>query len=383
MNKNNKLLHLDWGFIDESFDFAIIGKLLEKALKKRKYEIIQYNDGHGLDDLRLLSKNFLTEFFKINNIELENICITNGVTAGLDLVVRFILQNRYDSVYFEPSYDTAINCLKINSRKVHAIKTNPFSPSKPIDNSSWSELELALSNTKTKLLYLIPNFQNPTGGVISYRDRIKIFDLCKKYNVYIIEDDPYKLYNYKSGQLPENFINLDCDKKNVIYLNSVSKIFFPSIRIGFVVANKQIIDGIADIQKYTTSSANLLMQGVVIEAIKSGVIKKSYNHYYSKIKKKRDLIISEFKKQSLDKVIDYTVPTGGFYIWCRLKNNSIDTKLLLTEAKNNNISFVPGTIYFLNNDNINYMRLAYSQIELGDIKEAVNRLKNILNKVTT
>lgn len=379
-NQKKELIHLDWGFIDESYNPSVITQLLELAIQSKGYQLLQYNTDQGIKELRHIVSDFLIDKFAIKNITAENICITNGAIAGLDLIARYLLHNEYDSVYFEPLYDTAIESLKINSRRVFGIELNIFSP-EIISSEIWDQVEQVLSMPKTKLFYIVPNFQNPTGITFRQEDRIKILELCRKYNVYVVEDDPYKLYNFESVQLPENFINCDIQKENTIYLNSISKLFFPGIRIGFVIGNKDIIDGISKIQKYTTSSSNLLMQGIAIEAIKKGVVMESFHHYFSQIKTKRQMMLLELAEKGLGNLLDYTIPQGGFYIWCRIKDQYFDTQNNLVNAKSNGVSYVPGAIYFTKGNKINYLRLAYSQIDIKKISEAVKRLKETFETI--
>lgn len=363
-------LHLDWGFIDESANPLILHKALYKALKKRKFSVLQYGDNYGLSELRELFLILLREKFGIKNITKDNICITSGATAGIDLISRHILRKKYDSVILEPVYDTAIESLLLNSKRVLAIEFDPFS-NKVFD---LSKLEKALAKKNTKLLYLNPNFQNPTGITIDLLTRIKILKLCQKYKVWILEDDPYKLYNFEKMSLPDNFINLDQTRQNTIYINSLSKISFPGLRVGVVVVDKSLIKGIAEIQKYTISSPNLMSQGIVIELFKDKSIDKLINLYYKNIKEKRDLLFKYLSEYGINNYMDYVNAQGGFYLWGRTKKN-INTDLFLPLSKQKGVSFVPGSIYFLKKNKHQFLRLAYSRIAAEDIKQAVLALK--------
>lgn len=368
-DEKKNLLHLDWGFVDEQSDPSILYKAFYKALKKRKYSILQYGDNYGLPELRNLLRILLKEKFGIKNITQDNMCITNGATAGIDLISRYILQKKYDSVILEPVYDTAIESLLLNSKGVLAVEFDPFS------NMAFNmnKLEKVLAKNNTKLLYLNPNFQNPTGITIDLPRRIKILELCQKYKVWILEDDPYKLYNFGGEPLPDNFINLDQKHKQTIYINSLSKISFPGLRVGVIVADKKIIKEVAEIQKYTISSPNLISQAIAIELLKDKKIDQLIKLHYKRLKEKRDLLLKYLSEYKINRFMDYVSNRGGLYIWGRTKNINTDHLLLL--SKKNRVSFVPGSIYFLKKNKNMYLRLAYGRIAAGDIKQAVLALK--------
>lgn len=373
--EKTNFLHLDWGFIDESANLLILSKALYTALKKRKFSILQYGDNYGLSELREFFLTLLQGKFGIKNLTKDNICVTSGATAGIDLISRYILQKKYDSVILEPVYDTAIESLLLNSKNVFAVEFYPFS--NKIFN--LNKLEKVLMKKNTKLLYINPNFQNPTGITMDLAIRIKILKLCQKYKVWIVEDDPYKLYNFESISLPDNFINLDQKRQNTIYVNSLSKISFPGLRIGVVVAEKNIITGIAQIQKYTISSANLISQGIAIELLKDKSIDRLIKLYFKSINKKRILLLRYLSKYGINNYLDYTNPQGGFYLWGRTKKG-FSTELFLLLSKQRGVSFVPGSIYFFKKNKQQYLRLAYSCILTKDIKKAVLILKEIFER---
>lgn len=263
-----------------------------------------------------------------------------------------------------------ISCERSGPKRVLAVEFDPFS-NKVFD---LNKLEKALAKKNTKLLYLNPNFQNPSGITIDLPTRLKILKLCQEYKVYILEDDPYKLYNFKREPLPDNFINLDLNRERTIYINSLSKISFPGLRIGVVVADKNVIKGIAEIQKYTISSPNLISQGIAIELLKDKSLDKLINLYYKNIKEKRSLLLKYLSDYGINNYMDYVNAQGGFYLWGRTKKN-INTDLFLPLSKQKGVSFVPGSIYFLKKNKHQFLRLAYSCIAAGDINKAVLALK--------
>ncbi|MCP4523678.1 MAG: PLP-dependent aminotransferase family protein [Candidatus Gracilibacteria bacterium] len=374
------ILSLGWGYIDETYNPGIIAELVNKAISKRGYEVLQYNDCLGLTELRKYGKQFLEEKFGVQNIEDDEIIITNGATAGIDLASRYILeQGTYNSIALSPVYDTALESLKRNSKNVISIPLNLFDKEDK-DILDWKQLEEAMQEDNTKLIYVNPNFQNPAGIVFNQETKVNIYRLAEKYGVTILEDDPYKVYNFSNSELGENIINMDEKKNNVIYLNSISKVFYPGLRIGFLVGNSEVVKGISELQKYSTSSPNLIMQGAVIEAFKNGELDKSLSHYMKEIGEKSDIIISALGENGLlrkDSPIEFTESEGGFYLWGKFKDGR-NTDELSKQALQYGVSFVPGSIYGTQSEYNDSFRIAYAQIDKERIVEAVKRFHKLV-----
>lgn len=372
----NNILHLDWGYIDESYKPDFLPDLLKMAMAEKPFNLLQYGDPYGLTELRAVASSFIEKRLNIHNVQCTDLVVTNGATAALDLVARVILKNQYDSVVLEPVFNSALECLRINSRKVYSIT---FTDSGRITQSSWHRLEELLKRKTTKLIYTIPNYNNPNGAVLSGEDRVRLLEMCQKYEVFIVEDDPYTLYNFNKVKLPESIVNFDIQRRYTIYITTTSKLLYPGLRIGFVVANKAILDRIANVQKFTTSSANLLSQGIMLHAFRENFIEKAILHYQEIIGRKKTKILEEIAKSNISKFATISPFFGGFYLWLKF-GDTVDTTALVDSFSKLGISYVPGSIYFMKNDQHNYMRLAFSQIKESDIKEAIHRLDLAITK---
>lgn len=370
----SELLHLDWGFIDQENDPQIITGLMESALREFGYDLLQYGNPQGFPRLKEALRKFIQDQLTNADFQTEEMCITNGATGGLDLLGRILLKGKYDSVVFEPSFDTALESLKINSRKVHGIPMNPFSQTGFLSDEEWAALEKALSADKSKIFYVNPTFHNPTGITIPHADRVRILELCSKHGVTLVEDDPYRLYDYSQEGVPDSFLDLDKDKESVIHINSFSKLFFPGVRIGYMIAKKDLIQQITHVQKYTTSSPNLLTQGVCLKAIEQGQLPLIVATHTATIKNKMAKCLQCIEETGIEKYVDLVKPAGGFFIWGKTHSKSADTKELQTACLSKGVSFVPGNIYFLKEDNRMHFRLACSQIRYEDIERAITLL---------
>lgn len=384
MKKNipltNEVISLWWGFIDESYNPQIITELVAETISKRWYGILQYNDCLWLPELRKYGIDFLKEKFGIGKINHDEIMIINGATAGIDLVTRYILQGKYNAIALTPTYDTALETLKTNAKEVLPFKLWIFNNEDLIPD--WEEFQELMKQEDTKLIYVNTNFQNPTGVIFDKKTKEKIYNLAEKYWVIILEDDPYKLYNFDKHDLWDNIINLDLEKKNVIYLNSISKVFYPGMRIGFLVWNKDVVHDISELQKYSTSSPNLIMQWASIEAFKRGEIDKTITHYIQEVTQKSQIIYSELEKYWLiwdSSPIEFSKSKWGFYLWGKFKDEK-NTDELVKQALNYGVSFVPGSIYWIDKEYNDSFRMAYAQIDKNNIPEAIKRFDSLVRK---
>jgi len=377
-------LSLWWGYIDETYKPWVLSELVQQAITKKGYDLLQYNDCLWLSELRTLWKHFLEERFWIQNIWEYEIMITNGATAGIDLVSRYILKQwKYNAIVLSPVYDTAFHILKQNSKNIISFPLN-LSHTSDFQLIDWQQLEDAMWQHDTRLIYINPTFQNPTGIVFHQHVKEKLYTLSAKYWVTLLEDDPYKLYNFSNIDVWENMINLDSKKENVMYINSLSKVFFPWVRIWFLVWNEKNIQWISQLQKYSTSSPNLIMQWISIEALKSWEINNTIAHYMREIWEKSHIIFSELWKRwllSKNSPIEFMNYTGGFYLWWTFKDGR-NTQTVLQRAYKKGISFIPWNIYGNSQQYSDSLRISFAQISKEHIKEAIARfdacVKNII-----
>lgn len=345
--KNDNFYNFGWGNLSEK-----LIKFEAPKIDFNKKIIGRYGDPQGIDDLI----NEVIKFVRKKSdakIEKENILITNGATNAIFLLSyffkRFLGINKI--LLQNPTYDTAINIFK--SQDYNIQTTNPHL--NKIENKNFG------------LAYLMFKFQNPTGAYIE-KDKAEEFKnkLLKKH--YLIEDDSYGLLENNSE------INIIDDKK-YIYVSSFSKYIFPGLRMGYVIAQKNIIDKLKIIQKYYNSHPNILSQMILLDYLKT-------NKIYDEIKNKNKILNMRRKlfEDSLSPEIKELIQhcKGGFYYWFKLPN-SINLNRLFIELLKNKTLVIPGDIYFLNNK-YNAIRASISSINENDISIAAKQLSDIIEK---
>ncbi len=197
-----------------------------------------------------------------------------------------------------------------------------------------------LKKNTYKFLYVIPNFQNPSSISYSNQKRKKLSVLAIKYNLIIIEDDPYGFLDFKGKQYKKIF---DYAPKNTIYLGSFSKILVPSLRLGYIMADEEIMTKINIAKQYKDLHTNLFSQYILYEYLKRFDIFEHIKMLKINYEKKGNLFYKTLKTE-LGSYFEVEKPKGGMFLWVKLKDNS-NSEELLKRAVKKKVLFVPGSVF--------------------------------------
>lgn len=316
---------------------------------------LTYSPANGSDDL-------LTILAKNNNTEKNNILVTNGAIEGLFLIQMLLFKPSDNIIVVRPVYPALYQIAQDMGANIIdwplEFKDN-FQP-------DLNKLEkLMVSNNPKALIVNFPN--NPTGAKLSFEKKQKIIDLCKKYDSYLISDEVYSKIDLADNQdFPEY------DKK--ITINSLSKSYgLPGLRIGWVQANKQIIEGLINIRHYTT-----LCNNVISEKIASNVL----NDQEKYIKRSLDILKenSQITYQCLDKLkevgkIDYIKPAAGLMVFIKLLNVSDSESFCREFEDKTGILLLPGNKY--GDDYKEYFRLGFG-IDLNNLTYCLDKFSEFI-----
>lgn len=345
--KNGKFYDLGWG----SLDTTMIKYRVPKLSCSKDY-LSSYLNPNGLDSLVDQIIDFIKEKSGVC-LKRENLLVTNGSTNSIFLL-SYLFKNfkNINSVFLQdPTYDTAINIFKSQGYK---LKT--------------ANLDYRCAKVgKNGLYYLSFRLHNPTGTSISTDKKRKIEKGILRHN-YIIEDDAYGLLDGR------NRIDLLVHKRN-IYVGSFSKYLFPGMRMGYIVADKDIIKKLALTQKYYNSYPNILSQLSLLHYFKTGKIAKEINHKVKIISEKRR-IFEESINSEVKKFIKK--PSAGFYYWLELSDKLNSRKIFLDLLKKG-VFVVPGDIYFVGPSR-NALRISIGRISKKDLRGAIKIINGVFNK---
>lgn len=282
--------------------------------------------------------DYLFDYMKEKRVNTDNkdILITNGFTEAFDIIISS-LTNRGDVILCEePTHNTALKIMKAYGLEVVQIKMDK-------EGLDLNSLKQALKKYNPKFGYLIPSYNNPTGIVTKTERRKEIYKLFRKYSVPIIEDGFNEELLYSSS--PIDPIASLCGKGNgVIYIGSLSKILFPGLRIGWILADSKLIDILESVKRARNIHSSFLDQSAFYYYLKSG----SFNRYVKNVRKyyrnKYNLVI-----EMVEKYIPYEYITGegGLHVFIKLKNK-LDARELLELCYKDNVLFMPGDIFYEN-----------------------------------
>ncbi|MDF2883194.1 MAG: putative transcriptional regulator, GntR family [Clostridiaceae bacterium] len=353
----------------ELFPIERIKKISQKVLDEDGGSALQYSSTEGYKPLReiIAKQRMLPVGIKATY---DNILITSGSQQALEFSAKLFV-NKDDIIICEsPSYLGAINAFNAFQPKFVEIPMDDFGMQVDI-------LEEKLKKyPEAKMIYTIPDFQNPTGKTMSVDRRIKVAELAAKYKVPVIEDCPYAELNFEGKPFPS--IKSFDSEGYVIYLGTFSKTFCPGLRIGWVCAESEIL------QKYILIKQGADLQCSTISQREIALFMETFNldNHIENIrmvyKNRRDLMLKAMKENFPKKIV-YTNPKGGLFTWVQLREE-IDANEVLKDALKENVAFVPGASFFPNGGHKNYFRMNYSNMCEDKIIEGVKRLGKVLEK---
>lgn len=332
-------------------------------------KIYQYSTTTGLDELR---QYIADRYYKIHKMKLslDNIIITTGSQQALDLIGK-VFVNEGDKVMVEsPSYLGLLQAFSVYGADFVQTKLDD-------DGLNIEELKKTISTHKPKVAYLIPNFQNPTGLTYSKENREKVYECIKDEDLILIQDDPYgELVFENTERIP--YIGVNKNPKN-IYLGSFSKIVTPGMRLGYVIADKEIIKMLETAKQASDLHSNIFGQYLIADYLLNNDLDKHIEKIKSLYKAQANAMISAME-EFFPKTVKFTYPKGGMFTWVTLPEGS-DVLKLFDKAIEKKVAFVPGHPFYVNPENVNTLRLNYTNANEETIKTGIKRLAQALTEV--
>jgi len=295
----------------------------------------------------------------------ENILIVSGSLQALQLISLGILHAN-SSVYVEkPSYLKSLNIFQSAGMQLCGVKMDE-------EGMSLKDLKNRVDIRKTSLVYSIPTFHNPTGGIMSINRRKELLEYCRLERLPIIEDDAYRDL-WLDEKPPKPLKSMDTSG-SVLYIGSISKSLAAGLRIGWLVGPQTVVDRLGDIKMQTDYGASSISQAILASWLKGGYHSKYTQWLREALKIRRSIAIETLEKHMGD-IGSWTYPTGGFYIWLKL-NKQLSLRRLFKKAARENILINPGQIYDFEDNQ--YIRLSYSYATHDELRMGIIRLAELI-----
>ena len=351
-----------------SFPVKEIMEITRDVVSTKADKALQYGATGGVAEL----KEELIKFMGKVGIKVdgpESVIITVGSQEALDIIGRLFI-NPGDYVITEsPTYLAALQAFRIYGPRIIGIPMDEEGLKVDILEETLKKIS---DDGKVKFVYVIPTGQNPTGITMSRERRKALLEVASKYDVLIIEDDPYGYIYFGDGEPPDRLKAMDSEGR-VIYLSTFSKIAAPGLRLGWVAASREVIRWFELAKQSIDLHTSTLNQYIAAELLRRGVIERNIPRIKEIYRTKRDLMLQALGEYMPDSV-SWTKPSAGMFIWLTVPEN-IDTGEMLNVAiRKYGVAYVPGKSFYPNEERRNDMRLNFTYPTPQQIFEGIKRL---------
>ena len=353
----------------ELFPVKEMQAAVDQVFTQEGQEAMQYGAAKGVTALRELILEHVKEKEGVTG-QLDNVMVTTGSEQVLDLVGKAFVDPGDTVLVEQPTYLCALDVFKSYGAKFVGVDMDE-------QGMKMDSLEEALqAHPETKLVYTVPNFQNPTGRTMAVERRQKLAELAEKYDVYVLEDNPYGEIRFAGHHVPavKSF-----DKSgHVFYMSTFSKTLAPGFRLGWVVADQDVVNKLTVLKQSADLHTDNLAQYAVVEFLKHNDL-DAHVKEISALYGKRKQLMADGIKQYFPAGVKYTDPEGGMFLWVEVPGVD-DTVELFKECLNHNVAFVPGDPFFAGQPQPGAFRLNYSNAQEDQIKVGMKQLGEALQE---
>ncbi len=297
------------------------------------------------------------------------VMVLSGSQQGLDLAARILLDPGDTVVVEQPSFIGALQTFRGARARLIGVPADEHGMRTDV-------LESALARFRPKLIYTLPTFQNPSGTVLPLERRLQLLALARRFQVPVLEDDPYSELRYEGEPVP-SLRALD-PSGNVLYLSTFSKLLFPGMRLGFLVAPRAVVRQFALARQTADLHANTLGQWVLERFVREGRMAVHVRTVREAYRGRRDAMDAALREAAAPG-LTWQRPQGGFYFWCRLPRG-VSAPGLLARAAAAGVTYLPGRPCFADEPPAEYMRLNFSHPDEAAIRAGVTRLAAALRQ---
>lgn len=356
----------------DTFPVKELEEIACQLLREKGAVALQYGPTEGETTLREEIAKWMAR--EKATVKPENILVTSGSQQGLDVIAKIFLDPKDIAIVELPSYMGGLQAFSAYRAKMVGVPQD--NDGMRMDLLEKALAKLARRNRKPKFIYVIPDFQNPSGVTMTLKRRKSLLELARKYEVPIIEDSPYRDLRFVGDSVPMIF---SLDKENyVIALCTFSKLLCPGLRLAWITAPVEWIERMVIAKQSMDLSSPVFTQLMVAEYIKRGLLPQQVEKIRRLYARKRDVMINALRRY-MPKGVEWTEPEGGLFLWVKLPKK-MNANKLFPKALENKVAYVTGSAFHCNGKGQNTMRLNFSYPSEEQIEEGIKRLANMVRE---
>ncbi|HET9481494.1 MAG TPA: PLP-dependent aminotransferase family protein [Candidatus Polarisedimenticolia bacterium] len=342
-------------------------RALDDVLRKDGHKVLGYGPPAGHPPLRTM----IAEGLRSRGMQVENdeIVVTSGSQQGIDLVARALLDPGDTVVVENPTYAGAVQVFHSYGAQLIGI---------PVDaqGAVVARLEEAVERRRPKLIYLMPNFQNPTSETMSLKRRLAVLDLARSRRLAVLEDDFGGDLRFEGPDLPA--LKALGGGANVVYLSTFAKKLLPGLRIGWIAAPRELVERLVGLKKITDYSTSLLLQAALHEFCRRGDLDRHLSHVIGRYRERRDAMVASMKRCFPAQAV-WSRPAGGLVVWVTLPDG-VDSGEVAMEADSRGVYVGRGDLFYVDGGTRQNLRLTYAQAGPREIQRGIRILGDIIKQ---
>jgi 2-aminoadipate transaminase len=349
-------------------DLFPVNEIKDAAIKVLEYngkEALQYSTSEGYLPLREWIANRYSKLMDIT-VDPQNIIITSGSQQGLDLLGKVLINDNDSVAIEEPGYLGAIQAFSLYRPSFHPVPID-------FDGLNLPILKEVIGNNKVKIIYTVPNFQNPSGLSHTDKNRDGAAEILRDTDTLLIEDNPYGELQFSGTQKRSYYSRIP---KQTVLLGSFSKVFAPSLRLGWIVTPPDLTQKVIIAKQASDLHTNYLSQRILYQFLLDNSIDEHIKKIRLKYKIQKETMLNAITS-FFPKNVTCSNPDGGMFLWAILPEN-ISAKSLFAKAVEQKVVYVPGDPFYINKTDVNTMRLNFSCAEKSTIETGIKILGSVI-----
>lgn len=350
-----------------SFPIDELKQSVNDAIDANGAKVFQYSTTQGYLPLR----QYIADKYNIKqsnlNYTADDVLITTGSQQALELISKVLLNKGDGVVIEEPGYLGAIQAFTLREPSFYGVTLET-------EGLNVEQLKDALIQPNVKMVYTVPNFQNPTGLTYTKERREEVFEAVKDQDIIFIEDDPYGELRFTGEHLP--YIAAG-KMTNSVVLGSFSKTVTPGMRLGYILTkNHELLNHVETAKQATDLHTNIFAQYILHQYLTTNEYEAHVEKIIALYKTQADAMLASMEKY-FPPYVKYTKPEGGMFVWVTLPEgvNALDK---FSEAMEKKVAFVPGNPFYTDKESVNTLRLNYTNATPEIIEKGIKRLAEIL-----